>query len=382
MSSDILKLKGHERPITNILIDEGNNLISTSKDSKLIIWDNFISSNEIKCSGSICFIMAVSSNLFIGTADGLFSIYDNNGVLVNSYTDCGPVRFIHFDKHKSVYYILSKKLLKKESVLSVLDCNLSKICDYEFDVEHNKCCFTSDNILICGSVDGKLKFLNYENNSLNLLNIWDLHKSEITGIEEFEGYLITSSYDSCLKILDKNNLQIKSTFKHITSILSFSLNKQKKLIAIGGGPDKMNIAKTNDNGKFDIVLINMLDGEKLFDIDSKHFGPINSICFNENDNKIITGGEDGYIHIWDCNDQWYEKNTLKNLIHERADAKLSLQEAITTLDNTRSGKETKNKRRNIKKRINKLELKIDDYNKEIMQFSVLHSLNKFENLKL
>ena len=44
------------------------------------------------------------------------------------------------------------------------------------------------------------------------------------------------------------------------------------------------------NGKFDIVLINMLNGEKLFDIDFKHFGPINSICFNENDNKIITGG--------------------------------------------------------------------------------------------
>ena len=46
-----------------------------------------------------------------------------------------------------------------------------------------------------------------------------------------------------------------------------------------------------------------------------------------------------------------------------------LQEAINTLDNTRSGKETKNKRRNIKKRINKLELRIDDYNKNYAIFS-------------
>lgn len=382
MSTNILKLKGHERPITNILIDGSNNLISTSKDSKLIIWDNYNTSNIIKCSGSIYFVMINSTNLFTGTADGIFSIYDGNGVLVNSYTDCGPVRFIHFDKDKNIFYILSKKLLKKESVLSVLDSNLKKICDYEFDIEYNKCCITSDNVIICGGANGQLNFFSYECNALNLLNTCDLHKSEITGIEEFENYLITSSYDCCLKIIDKNSLQIKSTFKHVTSILSFSIIKEKKLIAIGGGPDKMNIAKTRDNGKFDIVLVDMLDGEKLFDIDSKHFGPINSICFNEKDNKIITGGEDGYIHIWDCNDQWYEKNTLRYMIDECANTKLRIQEAVTTLDNTRSGKETKNRRRNLKKRIDKLELRIDDYNKEIVKFSVLHNLNKFENLKL
>ena len=64
MSTNILKLKGHERPITNILIDESNNLISTSKDSKLIIWDNYCTSNVIKCTASICFTIVNSSNIF------------------------------------------------------------------------------------------------------------------------------------------------------------------------------------------------------------------------------------------------------------------------------------------------------------------------------
>ena len=383
MNTDILlKLKGHQRPITNILIDDSNNLISTSKDARLIIWNNYNTSKVINCSGTIWFVMANSGKLLTGTADGILSLYDYNGKLINSYTDCGPVRFIHFDESKNIFYILSKKLLKKESVLSVLDFNLVKICDFELNLEHNKACFTKDNILICGGSDGFLRFFSFENNKLNLLKEIELHKSEITEIEEYEDNLITSSYDCSLKILNKDNLEIKSSFKHSTSILSFSINKKKKVIAIGGGPDKMNVAKTSDNGRFDIVLINMLNGEKLFDIDSKHFGPINSICFNENDNKIITGGEDGFIHIWDCNDKWLEKYTLKYMINECKNAQNNLQEATTSLNNTRSGKETKNKRRNLKKRIEKLEIRIVDWNKQIISFSVLHELDKFENLKL
>jgi len=383
MNTDILlKLKGHQRPITNILIDDTNNLISTSKDSKLIIWNNYNTSSIVNCSGAIWFVMANSAKLFIGTADGILSLYDYDGVLINSYTDCGPVRFIHFDKNSNTFYILSKKLLKKESVLSVLDSNFSKICDFEFEIEHNKGYYTEDNKIICGGSDGTLRFLCFENNKLNLLKELELHKSEITEIEEYEDNLITSSYDCSLKILNKDNLEIKSSFKHSTSILSFSINKEKKVIAIGGGPDKMNIANTSDNRQFDIVLINMLNGEKLFDINSKHFGPINSICFNENDNKIITGGEDGFIHIWDCGDRWLEKYTLKHMINECKNTEENLQEANTSLNNTRSGKETKNKRRNLKKRIEKLKIRIDDWNKQIAIFSVLHELDKFENLKL
>ena len=164
--------------------------------------------------------------------------------------------------------------------------------------------------LICGGSDGNLKFFEFINDKLDIIKSLNLHKSEITGINEFNNILITSSFDCCLKAIDLETLQNKFTFKHTTSILSFSINKCKNLIAIGGGPDKMLMSNTNDS-KFDIVIINLLNGEKLFEIDSKHFGPINSIYFNELDNKIITGGEDGYIHIWDCNDQFIEKIYIK-----------------------------------------------------------------------
>ena len=51
----ISKLKGHERPITNIEIDKNNNILSCSKDAKLVIWKGS-SNNKLKiinCSGAL-----------------------------------------------------------------------------------------------------------------------------------------------------------------------------------------------------------------------------------------------------------------------------------------------------------------------------------------
>ena len=378
----LLKLKGHERPITNILIDDKNNLISTSKDSKLLIWEKYRTIKKVNCSGTIWFVMSDSSKLYIGTADGTFSLYDYEGNLISSYVDCGPIRYIHYDKFNNIFYILSKKLLKKESVLSVLDSNLLKICDYEFDIEYNRGYFTSKKKLVCGGCDGNLTFFTFVDNKLVILKKLNLHKAEITSINEYNNILFTSSFDCCLKAIDIESLQNKYTFKHTTGILSFSINKSRNLIAIGGGPDKMLISNTSDNNKFDIVLIDLLNGEKLFEIDSKHFGPINSIYFNETDNKIITGGEDGFIHIWDCNNQWIEKYTLRYMIEEVKKIKLSISESYKLHKNIPNGKEARLKRRNLKKKIDKLENRVNIIDKKIIDYCYENKLSKLEVLNL
>jgi WD40 repeat protein len=378
----LLKLKGHERPITNILIDDKNNLISTSKDSKLLIWEKYRTIKKVNCSGTIWFVMSDSSKLYIGTADGTFSLYDYEGNLISSYIDCGPIRYIHYDKINNIFYILSKKLLKKESVLSVLDSNLLKICDYEFDIEYNRGYFTSKKNLVCGGSDGNLTFFIFVNNKLEILKKLNLHKAEITCINEYNNILITSSFDCCLKAIDLESLQNKFTFKNTTSILSFSINKSRNLIVIGGGPDKMLISNTSDNNKFDIVLVDLLNGEKLFEIDSKHFGPINSIYFNEIDNKIITGGEDGFIHIWDCNNQWIEKYTLRYMIEQVKKIKLSISESYKLHKNVPNGKEARLKRRNLKKKIDKLENRVNIIDKKIIDYCYEHKLSKLEVLNL
>ena len=100
--------------------------------------------------------------------------------------------------------------------------------------------------------------------------------------------------------LDINTFEILNSYRHQACILTFSIHPTKNIIAIGGGHDKMTIASSSNDGQFDIVVIDSLNGNKLFDFDSKHFGPVNCVIFHSDENIIVTGGEDGYIHYWNC----------------------------------------------------------------------------------
>ena len=53
----LFKLKGHERPITNIIFDiNSNTILSSSKDANLVIWNSDDNNDKlitIRCSGAI-----------------------------------------------------------------------------------------------------------------------------------------------------------------------------------------------------------------------------------------------------------------------------------------------------------------------------------------
>ena len=369
----ISKLKGHERPITNIEIDKNNNILSCSKDAKLVIWKGS-SNNKLKiinCSGALWSIGLNNEFIYTGSADGMMTLWNYDGENINSYNESGPIRYIGYNDKQKIYYFLSKKLLKIQSKLSILNNELHKLCDIDLDIEHNKAVLLNDKI-ICGGTDGVLRIYSYNNDKLNLIESISVHKSEITDIQiDYDkNILVTSSYDCNIKIFNINTFEYITTYHHSVSILSFSIHPTLDIIAIGGGQDKMNVANSKDNGKFDIVLINSNDGNKLFEFDSKHFGPINTVSFNLDDKGIVTGGEDGYIHIWKCDRNWIKNGIIEFSIFEFN----KMKETLETIKKEYTsylgkGKETKNKRRNLKKRIDKLEINIPLKEKEINEYN-------------
>ena len=132
----------------------------------------------------------------------------------------------------------------------------------------------------------------------------------------------------------------------------------------------MTIASSSNSGQFDIIMIDSLNGNKLFDFDSKHFGPINSVTFHSDENIFITGGEDGYIHYWTCDNNWLKLSTYKNSQNEYEEMKKLLSDSEILLK-TLVGAEKKNQRRNLKKKIEKLEInlsiKLNDVNNKAIK---------------
>ena len=360
----LTKLKGHQRPITNLNL-HNNTLLSTGKDGKLVLWNELNNDKTIACSGSIWLAGICEDKIYTGAADGILNLWDLNGTEINSFMAKGPIRGIVYDKENSKYYILAKKLAKIQSVITILDNNFTMLKEFELETEYNSVLQVNNNIL-CGSCDGLLKIFTSD---LDLLNEIQIHKAEITNIKvDYEKKIIvTSSYDYNLRVLDINTYEIIASYKHKASILSFSIHPSKNIIAIGGGHDKMTIASSANNGQFDIVMINSLTGNKLFDFDSKHFGPVNSLLFHSDNNIFITGGEDGYVHYWNCDNNWIKTNTVQSYVDEYNEMKRLLSDSKNLHESLLgAGKEKRNQRRNLKKKIEKLEvnlpLKLDEIN--------------------
>ena len=115
--------------------------------------------------------------------------------------------------------------------------------------------------------------------------------------------------------------------------------------------------RTVHSGQFDVIMIDSINGNKLFDFDSKHFGPINSVTFHSDENIFITGGEDGYIHYWNCVDNWINLNINENLkIEYNIMNQLLIDSEI--LFKSLNGAEKRNQRRNLKKKIEKLKINL------------------------
>jgi translation initiation factor 3 subunit I len=357
----LFKLKGHERPITNIKFDiSGNNILSSSKDANLVVWNinnNITKIKDIHCSGAIWHTGINKNIIYTGSADGIMTLWDYSGNKKKIYNENGPIRSISYNEDKEIYFVLSKKLTKTESKLSILNKDLHKLHEIEIDIEHNKAILLNDRI-ICGGIDGSLRHYLYKDNKIILLKSIQIHKSEITDIkiDYKKNILVTSSYDNNVKIFNLTTFEHIITYSHCVRVLSIAIHPFLNIIALGGGQDKMDVANSGDNDGFYVVFIDSINGKKLFQFDSKHFGPINTLCFNLENNRFVTGGEDGYIHVWICENNWIKNGIIEFNILKLNEMKKILNESKQLYDNLLgAGKKSKNQRRNLRKKINKLE---------------------------
>lgn len=367
----LIKLKGHERPITNIIFDiNSNTILSSSKDANLVIWNSDDNNDKlitIRCSGAIWDMGINKKLIYTGSADGIMTLWDFEGNKMKLYTANGPIRSISYNENKEIYFVLSKKLTKIQSKLSLLNKDLHTLCNIDIDIEHNKMILLNDKI-ICGGTDGSLRFYSYQNNEIILLKSIPVHKSEITDIkiDYNKNILVTSSYDNNVKIFNLNTLEHIATYSHCVNVLSISIHPCLNIIALGGGQNKMDVANSGDSDGFNVVFIDSNNGKKIYQFDSKHFGPINTLCFNPKNNGFVTGGEDGYIHVWNCEKNWIKNGITEYSVFEFNEIKKSLDESKELYDRLLGkGKTGKNQRRHLRKKIEKLEINISIKKEEI-----------------
>lgn len=119
-------LSEHTKPITGLIQLNNNNLVSSSRDEKIIVWemenDNFIKSVELKQAhkGGVYTICEIDNNNFIsGGADGLIRLWEKK-LNQNEYI-CTQEFGLHKDKVKHLVY------LKNNNICSAGDDGFIKV---------------------------------------------------------------------------------------------------------------------------------------------------------------------------------------------------------------------------------------------------------------
>jgi len=163
-----------------------------------------------------------------------------------------------------------------------------------------------DDSLIVGNHNGEL--LLYETGSLDTYsNFAHTHGKRICDlqVDQEQGLVISASSDKTAQLHNTKDLNRLKTYKSGRPVNSAAISPKRDHIVLGGGEEAMGVTQTAaSSGQFEAKLYHMIYEDEFAKFKG-HFGPINSLCFDPTGNKIITGGEDGYIRVQDLGDTEY-----------------------------------------------------------------------------
>lgn len=74
---------------------------------------------------------------------------------------------------------------------------------------------------------------------------------------------------------------------------------------MGGGQSAEDVTTTTaSEGKFQVLIYHIIHQEELGSVKG-HFGPINALAFLSDGSGYVSGGEDGYVRIYNFDDEYF-----------------------------------------------------------------------------
>jgi hypothetical protein len=193
--------------------------------------------------------------------------------------------FSHDTLTGKFYFVLGDNYIY-ESSLKGNDINVSKKIKGltkgvdKIDVENGEVTY--------GSGDGFVKQIDLKNAGIK--NFYFAHNSFLTSFAKNNSYYLTTSWDSTIKVWDKQNFSLVHSRRLDDKILEGSISKDSQVLAVKGNyGDKLNEHRSS------VLLYNLKkSGVELW----KHFDRQISAAIIINDNEIALALEDSTIHLF------------------------------------------------------------------------------------
>ncbi len=147
----------------------------------------------------------------------------------------------------------------------------------------------SRKLLVAGGSDGFLYFLNPSNFKEAMKPI-EAHAGAVTDLGFANGYLVSSSSDSTVKVWELDRRAPKRTFT----------TSYGEIYSMTISPDGQFIVAGTDNGQ---IIIWDIPNNKLVTVHSRQYGGwVTAMAFTPDGKHILSTGFDGVVHLWNTDD--------------------------------------------------------------------------------
>jgi translation initiation factor 3 subunit I len=123
--------------------------------------------------------------------------------------------------------------------------------------------------------------------------------------------LIASGKDQTARMFEVETLTRLKVFYSDKPLNCAIIHPRMNLVLVAGGQAAIDVTTTtHGKGKFEIQFFHIIMEEKIGEIRTGHFSPINAVCCTNDGKYFITGAEEGNCRIFkfDTDFEWKFKN--------------------------------------------------------------------------
>eukprot|EP00771_Trimastix_marina_P001890 gnl/Trimastix_PCT/300.p1 GENE.gnl/Trimastix_PCT/300~~gnl/Trimastix_PCT/300.p1 ORF type:complete len:362 (+),score=56.10 gnl/Trimastix_PCT/300:34-1119(+) len=308
-----LILTGHQRPITCLQFNHDSDLLFTaSKDGNVILWfaDDGSYVRKYSHEGVVWSIdiNRASTQLITGSGDCHAIIWDlERGDEIFNYTFESTVRVVKFAiGDKKVLIVLDPF---RDTPGRILVFDIERFSTEPIAILENRSCAR-----ITGASWGFMNRTIITTHDDGMIGVWDPsesddskqlkkhvlgHEKAITSLTMARDYscFLTASHDMSGKLWDAETLDALKIYPSDLPLNAGAIAPCSEHICLAGGHDTRSITtQRHDADQFKMRIYQTVYETFLGSLRG-HFGPIHSIAFSPDGNRMVSGSEDGMVRM-------------------------------------------------------------------------------------
>jgi len=325
-----IQLSAHTRPITKIRLNrDGDLLFTVSKDAKAMAW--YMSDgmrlgtyeghngalNDFAVDFDTRYALTAGADCAVGvwetqTGECLRLLEPKGADRVTSVAwACGDKRFACCTLGNSKVYTMvynfdedvyrNKEIPDEEMTWSMCIPPL----DAEFDGHTEKvteCLWGPVNeFIITASEDGTIRRWNVETGRGTVTQFNPERKVAVASMEysKDKTLLIAAGRDCTARLYEAETLTQLKVFESDKPLNCAALHPTLNLALVGGGQHAREVTTTgHGKGKFEIEFFHTIFEQKVGEIRTGHFSPINCVAISSDGSNFVTGAEEGNCRIF------------------------------------------------------------------------------------